>query len=141
MDSRVQRINKELKMYDESLHAERDISGVIHVYRFKTVLASHFVWNGDTYSYSTLQKDHIFSLTTNFKLGSPAADWGLEPLMRYVRSIDGWGQGDEYDEFCRMRETNAAWKKAAHKQELRATAADMRRDFAKATNDIIVQKQ
>jgi DNA relaxase NicK len=51
--------------------------------------------------------------------------------------MDSWTDDTAYENFVKRRETKENWKKQSIKQDFRARAADLRSDFAKATNDYI----
>lgn len=138
MDSRVNRLNKELRSYDRDLYIERDSFGAMHLYR-KARRYKVFEYEGCPYAASYDQKQFIMSLTSDWQPGSKPVNWGIEPLMRRINEIDSWRDDTGLDEFQKRRELGEKWKKESHKQELRATAADMRKDFAKATNDIVIR--
>lgn len=138
MDARVNRLNKELRKYDRDLFVERDSSfGVIHVYRHKPRFKV-FEYDGSTFAHSFNEKQYIMSLTSDWKASSHGVDWGIEPFMRRISEIDSHRDDSGYEEFCRKRELAEKWKKEAQRNHHRAVAADMRKDFAKAFNDVVV---
>ncbi len=139
MDSRVRRITELVKEYDADLFSMRDNFGVIHVYRKKPRIMGTFSWEGCEYAYSGVENQYLFSVTHNWKFGGTPVEWGIEPIYQYLTEIDSWRDDTGYDEFCKQRERQKEWKKETRKQDFRARAADMRSEFAKATNDIIVQ--
>lgn len=139
MDFRVRRITQLVKGYDQDLFAMRDEHGVVHIYRKKPRIMGSFNWGGCEYAYSGIENQYIFSLTHNWKFAGRPVEWGIEPIYEYLTEIDSWRDDRGYDEFCKLREKREEWKKESQRHEFRARAADMRRDFAKATNDIVVQ--
>lgn len=138
MDARTRTLNKYVKRYDEDLIIRCDNAGVRHLYRKKPICSS-FEYDGITYVHSHVIEQHIMSLTKTWKQGAPGVDWGIDPLMRKISEIDSWRDDTGYDEFCKRRELAEKYTKQSQKNELRAMAADMRVDFAKATNDIVTR--
>jgi len=95
-----------------------------------------FEWNGVVYAYSKPVDQFIMSFTEDWQEGSKPVDWGVEPLLERIQEIDSWRDDTGYQRFCERRERNERIKKQTLRNELRARAADMRVDFAKATNDL-----
>jgi len=126
-----------LKEYDQDLFCQRD-ADTLHVYRKKPRVEGTFEYQGVTYAYAGVENQYIFSLTHNFKFGGRPVDWGIEPLREYLSEIDSWRDDTGYEKFVKARELNQKWKDESKTNEIRAIAADMRVDFAKATNDLVV---
>lgn len=140
MDSRTRTVNRLVKSYDEALMARRDGKGVIHVYR-KKPRAACFEHNGIQYVHVFNVDDYIFSLTDTWKHEGRPVERGLEPIWQKISELDSWRDDTGYDEFAKRRERAEADKKRMRRNEFRARAADARRDFAKATNDIVVRQE
>lgn len=78
----------------------------------------------------------IFSLTENWSLNTEARDWGLEPIWERLNFIDSWNR----DLVAQIREADEKKKKAKDRQldnHMEAYLKEHRRDFAKATNDVL----
>lgn len=138
MDSRVRSINRLLQSYDGDLFSRRDGQGMIHVYRRKPV-SDYFEWEGIKYVYVRCIEDYILSLSDTWYHDGRPVEWGLEPLLGKLQRMDSWRDDTGYERFARSRETYERDKIRMRRNEWRAAAADARRDFAKATNEIIVQ--
>lgn len=134
MDSRVKLLNKRVREYDRDLFLRRDGGGTIHLYRKKPIVF-WYKWEGERLGAVVVKEQYIMSLTDNWYHEGTPVDWGTEPLLRRIREIDGWGQGDEYQEFCKRRESKERDHVRMRRNEWRALAADSRREFAKATNE------
>lgn len=76
------------------------------------------------------------SLTHNWSASGRPVDWGIDHIVNRINSIDREKFYSFYDEMNRKREEDVKLQERARKNEYRAIAADMRRDFAKATNDV-----
>ena len=83
-----------------------------------------------------LNPQFILALTDTWKLNGQPVDWGLEPIMSQLRSMDRWSDSEQFNQMIKRREENEADQSRQKRNELRALAADSRRDFAKATNEI-----
>lgn len=134
MDFRLKRIDCELKKYDRCLYAVRSGSGMLQVHR----KAEH--WSAaDFVTTPTAESPYpqlILCLTDTWKYEGKPVEWGLEPLMREIRSRDGWAQALSFEQMLKNRENAERMKKESLQREMRARAYDVRRDFARATNDI-----
>lgn len=77
-------LNRALKRYDRSLVARKQGEKII-VYRKSKRLEPYpecnLFWVRDV-------EDYIFALTENWGLHGEAADWGIEPVMARLKSID-----------------------------------------------------
>lgn len=130
-----------LKAYDGDLLCKRDPNGVLHVMRIRPRIVGSFDYEGTTFHYSAPVEDYIISLTDNWGMDGKPVDWGLEPLLRKFRQMDSWRDDTGLDKFAKSRERFAEDKKRMDRNDLRAAAADCRRDFAKSTNDIVIRQQ
>lgn len=135
MDSRVKLLNRRVKEYDGDLFLRRDGGGKLHLYRKKPIVFWHS-YRGQRLGAVVIKEQYIMSLTDNWKQDGVGVDWGTEPLLRRIREIDGHQNDLDYDEFCRRRENAERDRVRIRRNENRALAADARRDFAKATNDL-----
>lgn len=134
MDSRVRLVTKHLKSYDKDLFASRDNRGVIQVMRRQTI-GQTYEYGGANLTVYRNQSQFIMSLTHNWLANGEPVEWGIEPLMRRIRYIDGHLH-DDYDEFCEKRERQERIESQTLKNNCTALAADMRKDFNKVFGDI-----
>lgn len=135
MDSRTRTLNKHLRAYDRDLYAERFESGVIHIFR-KVTTWVHFELNGTKFGYAKTTPLFIIALTDNWLLTGNPVQWGIEPLMSKIRDMDNWREDSTYTNIVKEREQLQRNQERSARNNVRALAADMRRDFARATNDI-----
>jgi hypothetical protein len=112
-------INRAVKKLDSRLFAIKDTFGVIQVLRKNHLDDS---------------TDFILALTENWQANGKPIDAGTDYVMHRLRYCDGWNNND-YDEFCKKRDMMEVDRKRQTRNEFRAVAADMRKDFAKATSD------
>ena len=135
MDAKVESLTRALKSYDRYLYAERSSSSeLIGVYR-NNVRWDTYEWYGSQLSVSRLSPEPVMFLTTTWNIHGQPVDWGIEPVMARLRESDCWNH-DNLDEVTAQNEALKRNKDQSQSNELRAMAADMRKDFAKATNDI-----
>lgn len=139
MESRLRYINEHLSNYDPALSAERDAQGVIRVFR-KAPIMKYFEYKGMRFGALSDQKQHIISLTEDWTMTAKPVEWGIEPLMRKISALDAWRDDSGYENFVKRRQRAEADEARMKRNDIRALAADMRTDFAKATNDIVVRK-
>lgn len=130
---RKDRLNSVVKAYDPLLSVEKDTRGILLVKRKMDCLAeSHYGQMNleNPYSFSI-----ILSLTDNWKPNGQPVDWGIEPIMETLRGMDAWN-ADTFEDMVKRRERAAEDKKRIRDNDYRARALDMRKDFARLTNDI-----
>ena len=73
-------------------------------------------------------------------MSGKSVDWGIDPLMIKLKSMDNWRDDCTFDNMVKRRNDAIKIKEDSSKGKLKDIAYDLRKDFAKVTNDIIVQK-
>lgn len=135
MGARVQRINRELQWYDRELFASELAPGNVRIYRKARRWDCH-AWGGAVLKISRVQPLLVLSLTDNWSMNGNPVEWGLEPIMDRLKEIDDWRNPRRHEELEKKEQRRDEIKKQSQRNELKATAYDLRREFAKATNDI-----
>lgn len=139
MDAVTASYNRFVKRYDRKL------------YVIKTHQSMHQIWReGDRPDCATdsLDGDYvlrpnpqfILPLTDDWTLKGKPVEWGKEPLRAMLRSMDSWSDDSHYQKMVKRRDEMKADTERQRKNDYRAKALDLRKDFAKLTNDIVVQK-
>lgn len=134
MDQKVISLNKAVRQYDPRLYVKRLSSGMIQVRRKAAKLG-----DADYDVESALSGPpsyFILALTDNWQKNGKATDWGIEPVIARLRSMDLQSTHHSLEEMRVRREQLERDKQRQFSNEIRARAADMRKDFAKAVNDI-----
>lgn len=135
MDYGVMRANQLVKRYDRDLYAQRNAMGKLIVMRKNLNPGASDFWEDDK-----TPDQFILALTDNWRINGTPTEWGYEQVRLKLAEMDGWVRKSMYEEFCLRRERYEEDKGRAKRNDLRALAADVRKDFARATNDIVVQK-
>lgn len=138
MDSYVRRLTKELKSYSRDLYAERSPNGGVQIYR-KTTRYESYDFDGKTLTVAIPQAQLIVCLTDDWTMKGNPVEWGIEPVCWKIRSIDSHRDDSYFEKMLELREQSEKNKKRELSNNMKAIAADMRQDFAKATNDIVVR--
>lgn len=126
------RIAKALKAHDSKLYVLKTPKGVLQIYREP----EKSLGLEPDYSGSIPTPMLVLCLTDTWKWDGKPVEWGIEPIMHQLRSMDSWGASVDFKTMVANRERAEADEARQRTNEYRAVAADMRRDFAKATNDI-----
>jgi hypothetical protein len=132
----IERLNQFVKTYDKMLYI-KESKGMAQLYR-KDYRFETYDIDGMTLRVAVEQPLFILALTDTWKLDGKPVEWGLEPFSEQLKSMDSWTRVNMFEEMVKRRERNEEIEKQSKKNEIRAVAADSRRDFAKATNDINV---
>lgn len=136
MDQKLRQMNRLLKRYDSDLVSRRYMDGALAIlrkrrgYDFYRMPGDCVLWFG--FDWEQL----VLPLTDNWIETGKPVDWGIEPILAQMQKIDGWRDDSDYDRFCEDRQRRRDNKQRAFRNEMRARAYDLRRDFARATNDI-----
>lgn len=136
MDQRLSRITQEVRRYDRRLFGFRASNGMIQILREAEKLDASDA--PDEVVVSNPHPQFILALTHDWTLQGKPVEWGLEPIMTKLRSMDSWLEDKILDKMRKRREQEAEDSKRVEKNNIRAMAADVRKDFAKATNEINV---
>lgn len=134
MDCRVKRLTQELRSHDRSLLAIRTNIGMVQVWRKAERWSAAELIEGESDHSDPMQ--FITALTDTWKLDGTPVDRGIEPLMRKIQEMDSWNKVGILDELRKKREIAKEDKKRQLDNENKARAYDLRKDFAKAVNDI-----
>lgn len=137
MDAKLRQISQLLKRYDSDLVPHRYLDGALGImrkrrgYDFYRFNQEHFVlW------FVREWDELVLPITDTWTESGKPVDWGIEPIFWKIQQLDGWRDDGDYDRFCADREAKRRSKDRAFRNEMRARAADCRKEFARATNDI-----
>lgn len=135
MDARLRQLNRHIKNYDGDLYVARTEQGMVQVMR-KSYRWDEFDFDGKTVKYLRPQPQPILPLTEDWKYSGRPVEWGIEPIMQRLKDMDAWRDDSYFDAMKKRREDKELDEQRIKRNNIRAWAADMRRDFAKSTNDI-----
>ncbi len=134
MDWRVRRYTEELKKHDRTLFAMKTNTGMIQVWRRAEKWSAAELTYEESNSSQPMQ--YILAITDNWKLDGIPIDRGIDPLMAKISQMDSWQQMEPLSSMRNKREQEKQDKDRQNRNEIRAIAADCRREFAAACNDI-----
>lgn len=134
--TRIDRLNEVLRAYDRDLFVNKIPSGMLQIHR-KVNKSKVTRFNEDEIDPGYLHPQFILALTHNWLLTGEPVDWGIEPIMETLRSMDQWNH-DDFNEMIETRDRKERDRLRSQNSEFRAIAADLRKDYARATNDINV---
>lgn len=132
--SYLRTINRELKFFDRKLYADKTADGKVQIFR-EGVQWDSIPFENSVLWYSRPQPYYILSLTHNWAQQGKPVEWGLEPLLMRLREIDDH-RIDVLGKIHEENEKRAQLARRSKHNEYKAAAADSRRDFARAVNDI-----
>lgn len=133
MDFRTRRITQELQKHDRSLYAIKSESGMFQVWRKADKWSAADVDVDESGSNPT---QFILALTDTWTLKGNPVEWGLDPIMRRIQEMDLWTKESFLDNLRKERARSKELRERATKNEMKARAYDMRKEFAQATNEI-----
>lgn len=134
MSWRVKRLTEELQKHDRHLFAMKVESGMVQVWRRAEKWSAADLIDGESDHSQPMQ--FITALTDTWKLDGTPVDRGIDPLMYKICQMDSWNQGSQLDEMRKRRDKEKEEKRRQRRNENKAIAADLRTEFAKATNEI-----
>lgn len=135
MDHRVKRITEVVRGHDRQLFAYRSMDGKVLVMRQGDRLAASD-YNQSAPDVAKLNPQLVFALTDTWRVDGIPVEWGLEPILDQLKSRDAWAHPDTFRDMVKTRDRVKADQERSKRNEIRGLAADLRREFASATNDI-----
>jgi hypothetical protein len=137
MDAKLIQLSRMLKRYDSDLFPKRSMDGALGIYR-KKKRYQFFDFQGSVLLYSQEFNELVLPVTDTWQENGVPVDWGIEPIFWQIQKTDAWRGGEytDYQRFCEERENRKRNRDRAFRNEVRAIAADTRREFAQATNEI-----
>lgn len=125
--SKVGRYTRMVKKHDRDLFAV-DAGACLQIHRRADSVHQTFC--------AAPMTQYIISLTDNWKPDGDPAEWGEIPLLEMLKSMDRWNNELDIDEMRNTREQQNQNRKTSARNEMKARAYDLRKEFARATNDI-----
>lgn len=136
MDAKLRQISQLLKRYDSDLIPRRFMDGALGIMRKRRGFDFYRFGDHSVLWFARDWEDLVLPVTDNWSETGNPVDWGIEPIFWKIQQLDGWRDDGDYDRFCEDREQRRRNRDRAFRNEMRARAADLRREFARATNDI-----
>lgn len=135
MDWSIKRLTEEIKKHDPLLYALKTNSGMRQVWR-KAQKWDAAYWISEEQAPTSSPTQFILALTDDWTLTGKAVEWGIEPVMQKILEMDSWRDDSLLSNLRKEREKAKELRDRELKNELKARAYDMRKDFARATNEI-----
>jgi hypothetical protein len=132
---RENRITKEIKLLDHKLFCEKDRLGVFHVMR-EGFRHESYEFGEDVIRFLIPDPKHIVSLTHNWSISGEPVEWGLEPLIKKLREIDGWNEDAPVNHLREGMERDHESKARDRQNEAESFLKDFRKQFAKTFDDV-----
>lgn len=129
--------NRVLQSYDRDLFVERNLDGVLCVFRHTK--RYDLVIETEDFKLMNLRsgKDYVCALTETWGLTSKPRDWGSDDVLDHIQKIDQLANKRFLEEADTLNEEVEKKRKRHLRGEMEAFWHDERRAFARATNDIL----
>ena len=131
MDSVTRRLTKAVKEHDSLLYVERDNHGGMNLWR-KDYRKEFFSYNGNTYSYMVSSPYFVLRLSDDWTTRGRPVEWGVEPLLHRIRSIDLWNKDSESSNVEKSQIKAMESKDREIKNMHEAMTSEMHSSFKKA---------
>lgn len=127
-----------VKSYERNLFCAPNLQGVLCIFRNSKRFVPVCVTDDFKLLNLVVDKQFVFALTdTWFPNGVPRV-WGIDRVLDRLREHDLQARERFFEEMDAQNERVQKSKDRAISNELEAIASEYRRDFAKATNDILI---
>lgn len=131
---RAQRITKEIRTIDKLLVCQPDVNGKLQILREK-VAPQLYDFDGMSIFIPVRVPEYVLSLTHNWSANGRSVDWGIEPIMQRLNSIDGY-RFDAAKEMEDQIEKREQGKKREFQNKTEDFFSEHRSEFKKAWSDI-----
>lgn len=129
---------KYLKRYDPDLYCDHNRDGVICVFRKAKRYEPVCVDDGFKFLNLTVDRQYVCALTENWSLSTKPRQWGIDHVLTKIRQIDCQANEQMFEAMDAANDAVDAAEKRKLRNEIEAFWIDNRREFAKATDDILV---
>ena len=129
---------KYLKRYDPDLYCDHNRGGVMCVFRKAKRYEPVCVDDGFKFLNLTVDKQYVCALTENWSLSTKPRQWGIDHVLTKIRQIDCQANEQMFEAMDAANDAVDMAEKRKLRNEIEAFWIDNRREFAKATDDILV---
>lgn len=131
---REHQITRALQGYDTELYAQKGYEGRIDIFRKVYRYETHDC--GEFFLTRSVEEPYrVFSLTDTWTPWGNPVEWGIEPILARLRSIDLWKR-DVGSETIASNNKIKESKDRSRKNDLEAFLYDNKRVFQRAFNDV-----
>lgn len=129
---------KYLKRYDKDLYADHNRDGVICVFRKTKRYEPVVVDQGFKFLNLISDKQYVCALTENWSLSTKPRQWGVDHVLTKIRQIDSQCNERMFEAMDAANDAVDEAERRSLRNDIEAFWIDNRREFAKATDDILV---
>lgn len=134
MDTRIRSLNKAVKEHDRFLFCKRDGDNV-NVYREGSTWFDYDLGEFRLL-YSVSSPKLVCSLTDNWNITGSPVEWGIEPVVQRLKSIDNWGDFNKVKDLKKNYDKELDEKDHARRSRDEDFLREFRPQFKKAFNDV-----
>lgn len=133
--TRLDRINEIVRGYDRALFAEQ-VGDQVRI--FRRLSASQVSNYGmEEINVGSTYPQYITALTHNWSPHGNPVDWGIEPILNHLRSMDSWRDDTGYERMVKAREEREKTRFKELKNQIMDRAIDGKRELAKVAADLV----
>lgn len=137
MNWRDKRITDVIKSHDPMLFVQTNHFGTKQILRKNYRFIKYDLDDGSTLLNQVPDHQYIMALTEDWTPKTPNVDWGLLPILKRLREIDGWNSESVKDnDLVKMQEQIDKQKDKALDNKIESFAYEWRDSFKKGFSDI-----
>jgi hypothetical protein len=133
---RAEVVTSYIRRFDPLLSCERSGDGKLCIYRKDQRIESYDV-DGVVIHFVRPAPYLVFALTDNWNIHGNRVDWGIEPIMKRLKECDLWSRDLAKESMESIEKAKASDDRAAE-NHIESYLKDIRKSFARATDDIVV---
>lgn len=126
-----------LKRYDESLFVQRNVDGVLCVFKHSKRFVPVFEAEGYRLSNLIRSKEYVFALTDTWGLTGKPRDYGVDDVLAHLQKIDSLANARFMEEAEELNARKDQSKKRALRNEMEAFWSHERNRFKKAIDESV----
>jgi hypothetical protein len=131
---RAERITREVQAYDRELYCEKNMEGMLCIYRKSKRCESYQLEDGSLLTYVRPAPHLIFALTDTWKVTGRPVEWGVVPILQRLKALDLWNR-DIVGELEQAYDNEEAANARKRKNDTESFLLDFRSQFKKTFND------
>jgi hypothetical protein len=131
---RAERITREVQTYDRELYCDKNMEGMLCIYRKGRRYESYQLEDGSVLTYARPSPHFVFALSDTWRATGKPVEWGVVPILNRLKALDLWNRdlvGELEAAYDKDEESNARKRR----NDTESFLLDFRSQFKKTFND------
>lgn len=134
---RVERITREVRNHDRNLFCKENVEGMLCIHR-KTTAYDAYHFDGVHLVHARPSSELVIPLSDNWSIRGKPVEWGIEPILAKLRSIDLASRPEMFGDLNREYEKGFESERRDLRNKTEAFASEFHSQFKKTFSDVRV---